>query len=74
MCLGVTECLRFAFVSGIEKNIPDPVFVGLVASKLKSGQFWLYYGMVLFCIFVGSFVSERLRRDVGISSLSLSLA
>ena len=64
------------------RNISDPVFVGLVAflvcGMLKSGQFSLYYGMVLFCSLISSFVSNSRKivvkvssRGVGISSLSL---
>ena len=47
---------------GREENIPDPVFVGLVAflvcGMLKSGQFRLHYAVVLFCSLVSSFVSN----------------
>jgi len=44
------------------RNIPDPVFVGLVAffvcSMLKLIHFGLYYSVELFCSLVSSFASN----------------
>ena len=62
MFKSVGEYLRFICVQGTGRNIPDPAFVGLVAflvcGMLKSGQFRLHYGVVLFCSLVSSFVSN----------------
>ena len=80
MFKSVGEYLRFIFVKGMGRNIPDPIFVSLVAflvcSMLKSGHFRLHYGMVLFCSLVrlahlSAIVVRVSSRGVGISSLSL---
>ena len=60
------------------RNIPDPVFVGLVTflmcGTLKSSQFLLYCGVVLFVVLLHSLsaiVVTVSSRDVCISSLGL---
>ena len=62
MFKSVGEYLRFVCIQGTGRNIPDPVFVSLVAflvcGMLKLGQFTLHCGVVLFCSLVSSFVSN----------------